>query len=406
MIFLSPGPSVCRRTGKDTMKPVAAVESLPRSGIREIFELALRTPDVIHLEVGEPDFPTPAHVVEAAVRAARDGHTRYTPNAGIPSLRSALADKVRERNGIAATPEQVVVTAGAVAGIFSALAALVERGADVLIADPSWPNYALMLQLLGIGASRYRLQPENGFTPTAAAIEPHVTDRTRAIVLNSPGNPTGGIIEPAALAEILELARRHDLWVLSDEVYDEIWFDEPPRSIATFDDDGRVITAFSMSKTYAMTGWRVGYLVAPPGIADVIVRCQEPLTSSVNAPAQHAAVAALTAAQDCVREMRDAYRLRRDRAAALMTSLGMDFALPRGAFYTMIDAGSTGSTSSELARRLVAEHRVAVAPGDTFGPATSRWLRISLASPWSALEEGIRRLGEALSTSRSVSAER
>lgn len=378
------------------MKLTAAVEGLPRSGIREIFEMALAVPDVIHLEVGEPGFPTPTHVVEAANRAALDGHTKYTPNAGIAELRRALASKVRERNGLDATLEQIVVTAGAVTGIFSALAALVQRGEEVLIADPSWPNYGLMMRVLGVEPVRFPLDAADGFAPRAATIERHITEQTRAIILNSPANPTGSVTAPEDLAEILEVARAHDLWVLSDEVYDEIWFDEPPVSIARLDDDGRVVTFFSMSKTYAMTGWRVGYLVAPEAVADAIIRCQEPITSCVNAPAQHAALAAITGSQTCVEEMRAAYRGRRDFVLGLLDGCGTGHVVPRGAFYAMVDVGATGMTGLQVAKRLVAEQRVAVAPGDTFGPASARWIRVSLAAPWAVLDEGIGRLVGAL----------
>lgn len=378
------------------MQISSAAASLPRSGIRTVFELALGVPDAIHLEVGEPSFPTPPHVVDAAHRAALDGHTRYTPNAGIPELRSALADKIRTRNGLDVQPDQVVVTSGGVAGVFSALAALVQPGDDVLVPDPSWPNYRLMLQLLGARAIACPLDAAAGFAPRATDLDRHLTDKTRAIILNSPSNPTGAITEPDELRQIAQLAHDHDLWIISDEVYDEIWFDSPPSSTATFDHDGRVVSCFSMSKTYAMTGWRVGYLAAATYVADAIIRCQEPITSCVNAPAQHAALAAITGPQDCVAEMRSAYRQRRDAATAQLTRLNIPHALPSGAFYLMVDIASTGMTGLDFARRLVAEHGVAVAPGDAFGPTSARWVRISLASSDEALDEGINRLATAI----------
>lgn len=378
------------------MRIAPAVASLPRSGIRAIFELALLQPDSIHLEVGEPSFATPAHVVDAAHRAAAEGRTKYTPNAGVPVLREAAAAKVCSRNGIDVAPEQVVVTSGAVAGIFSALAALVEPGEEVLISDPSWPNYGLMMQLLGIHARRYPLSAQAGFATCAADIAPHITPRTRAVIINSPSNPGGAITAAGDLAEILELARQHDLWVLSDEVYDEIWFDAPPSSIARFDEEGRVVTFFSMSKTYAMTGWRVGYLVASREVADAIIKCQEPIASCVNSPAQFAAVAALTGPQDCVDEMREAYRVRRTTITALMDQLRVPYVRPSGAFYVMVDIDRTRLTGADFARRLVLERKVAVAPGDTFGPGSASWVRISLASSVDALDEGVRRLADAI----------
>jgi aspartate/methionine/tyrosine aminotransferase len=378
------------------MKTSAAVTSLPRSGIRAIYELALSVPDSIHLEVGEPNFPTPAHVVEAAARAAADGFTKYTPNAGIAPLREALADKVATRNGIGATPEQVVVTPGAVAGIYSTLAALVDPGDEVLLADPSWPNYALMMRLLGIRAVHFRVRSHSGLVPTAADIEPHISDRTRAIILNSPGNPTGSIIREPALVEILELARRHDLWILSDEVYDEIWFDTPPIAMAPLDDDGRVVTFYSFSKTYAMTGWRVGYLVAPPAVAADVIKAQEPITSCVNAPAQMGAIAAVTGPQDCVGEMRASYKERRDAVVELFERRGIAHVRPTGAFYVMVDVAASGIMGLDFARRLVVEKGVAVVPGDTFGPDSGRFVRVSLATAPDLLLEGCNRLADAV----------
>lgn len=378
------------------MRPSRAIASLPRSGIREIFELALQVPDAIHLEVGEPSFATPEHVRAAADAAAAAGHTRYTPNAGIPELRRALAAKVSERNGIEADPDRVIVTPGAVAGIFSTLTAVVDPGDEVLVADPSWPNYALMLQLLGMQHRRYPLLSESRLIPRAEQIEPHITDRTRAIILNSPGNPSGAVTPSDVLSELLEMARQYDLWVLSDEVYDEIWFDSPPPSLSPLDQDGRVVTFFSFSKTYAMTGWRVGYTIAPEHLTDHIIRTQEPITSCVNAPAQHAALAAVTGPQDCVVEMRDAYRTRRDLVCDMLDTAEIRYVRPGGAFYVMIDVSASGLDGTEFARKLVLERGVAVVPGSTFGPDSGALVRVSLATAADVLTEGVGRLIEAV----------
>lgn len=380
-------------------RPSRAVESLPRSGIRQIMELAWSAGGgVIHLEVGEPDFPTPPHVVEAAHRAAADGFTRYTPNAGIPELREALAEKVQERNGIAAPPDRIVVTPGAVAGIYSAAAAVADPGAEILISDPSWPNYVLMTELLGIRPVRFPLSADDGFVPDPALIEPRITDRTQAILLNSPANPTGACTPRRAWEELLELARSHDLWVLSDEVYDEIWFDEPSVSAGPLDPDERVVSFFSFSKTYAMTGWRVGYMVTPPGLTESVITAQEPITSCVNAPAQKAAVAAVTGPQDGVEEMRRSYRKRRDLVCGLLEAEGIPCVRPAGAFYLMADVSRSGLDDLDFARRLVLERGVAVVPGAAFGPGSGAYVRISLASAADLLLEGVSRLAEAVNT--------
>ncbi len=303
---------------------------------------------------------------------------------------------MRTRNGIDATPEQIIVTPGAVAGIYSSLVALADPGSEVLLGDPSWPNYGLMMRLSGMTPVQFPVHAHNAMVPMAADIEPLITARTRAIILNSPGNPTGAITPEDALRDLLTLAAEHDLWVLSDEVYDEIWFDTPSVSAAPLDDDGRVITYFSFSKTYAMTGWRVGYLVAPVPVVDPIVKAQEPITSCVNAPAQKAAIAAVTGPQDCVEEMRSAYHERRDLVAALLDERGVPYVRPSGAFYLMADISRSGMEDVAFCRRLVNDKRVAVVPGTTFGPMSGAFVRISLATETRLLLEGVGRLADAV----------
>ncbi|MYH00354.1 MAG: aminotransferase class I/II-fold pyridoxal phosphate-dependent enzyme [Acidimicrobiaceae bacterium] len=378
------------------MRPSQPIAGMPRSGIREVMELANSIDGAIRLETGEPNFNTPRHVCEAASEAAFNGFTKYTSNAGIPPLREALAAKVTERNGINATADQVVVTSGAVAGIYSAMVSLVDPGAEMLLGDPSWPNYAQMMTLLKIAPVHFPLRSEADLVPQAADVEPLITERTQAILLNSPGNPTGAVTDAAAMAELMELARRHDLMVFSDEVYDEISFDGPYTPAAPLDTDGRVITFFSFSKTYAMTGWRVGYLVVPPGVSPLIVRAQEPITSCVNAPAQMGALAAVTGPQDCVAEMRDAYRHRRDLVTEFLTGRGIPHVRPRGAFYLMINVSRSGCSGMDFVARLLKEKQVAVVPGDTFGPGSGRFVRVSLATAPDLLMEGVSRLADAV----------
>ena len=377
------------------MRPSQPIAAMPRSGIREVMELADSVEGAIRLETGEPNFNPPSHICEAAAEAAFGGFTKYTPNAGIGPLREALAVKVAERNGIDATAEQVVVTSGAVAGLYSAMVSLVDPGAEMLLGDPSWPNYAQMMRLLKITPVYFPLRAEAGLVPQAADVEPLIGGRTRAIMLNSPGNPTGAVTGASDLADLMELARRHDLLVFSDEVYDEISFDGPYTPAGPLDTDGRVVTFFSFSKTYAMTGWRVGYLVVPPGVSPLIVRAQEPITSCVNAPAQMGALAAVTGPQQCVAEMRDAYRERRDLVTELLTGRGIPHVRPRGAFYLMIDVSGSGRSGMDFVRRLLKEKRVAVVPGDTFGPDSGRFVRISLATATEPLLEGVKRLADA-----------
>jgi aspartate aminotransferase len=378
------------------MRPSSVTNQFPRSGIREIMEMAAMVPDLIHLEVGDPDFPTPEHVCEAAAKAVASGFTKYTPNAGIPELREVLATKVHTRNGIDTAPERIIVTPGAVTGLYGSIVALVDTGSEVLLGDPSWPNYASMLRLTGAIPVRFPVHAQNNMVPSAADIEPLITERTRAVILNSPGNPTGAITPPEALADLIELARAHDLWVLSDEVYDEMWFDNPPLSIATLDPDGRVVTCFSFSKTYAMTGWRVGYVVAPGAAYDALLKVQEPITSCINAPAQKAAIAAIVGPQDCVGEMRAAYQGRRDEVMRLLDKRGLPYVRPSGAFYILVDISAGGLSDVEFCRRLVKDKGVAVVPGSTFGPNCASFVRVSLATATDQLVEGIARLADAV----------
>lgn len=378
-------------------EPSVAITKMKRSGIREIFDLANTIPGAIHLEMGEPDFETPAHIRDAAARAADDGFTKYTPNAGITDLREAIAAKVRSKNGIDATIEQVVVTPGAIAALHGVMLALCDRGDEILISDPAWPNYRMLSDLLSLETVYYKLLPGDGMQPGAERIEPLITARTKLILLNSPSNPTGTVIDQGHLDDVLRLAEEHDLWVVSDEVYDEIVFDNaaaPSPAASTFTE--RVVSVFSFSKSYAMTGWRVGYAVAPIDIAPFVAKTQEPTTACVNAPAQMAALEALQGPQDCVRQMRDAYEERRDDVVDILDSAAVPYVRPSGAFYIWIDVSGAGLSDVDFARRLLTEREVAVTPGSAFGPASGDFVRVSLASDASELRKGVGRLVESV----------
>ncbi|MGY1739016.1 MULTISPECIES: pyridoxal phosphate-dependent aminotransferase [unclassified Geodermatophilus] len=373
-------------------------ETMPRSGIRQVMDLAWSLPGpVIGLHVGEPSFPSPAHVVEAARAAYAAGETHYVPNAGIDPLRRAIAEKVSTVNGFPTTPAQVVVSAGGAQALHNALSLTLSAGDEVLIPDPGWPNYAMAVQLLQAVPVRYPLRPENGFRPDPGELAGLVTDRTRLIVVNTPSNPLGTVLPAADVEALVRFAEDHDLWLLSDECYDALTFDRPHVSPGRFDRDGRVLSAFSFSKTYAMTGLRVGYLVSPgEDVARQAAKLQEPLLACVNAPAQAAALAALQGPQDDVVAMRETYRQRRDLAVDALGACGMGYLRPEGAFYLWVDVrdrsgGDVGAWSLELLRR----DSVAVAPGTTFGPLGEGWVRLSLATDTDDLLEGIRRMGAA-----------
>src|SRR5918998_7320 len=381
------------RIGNSPPPPSSIATSMPVSRIREIMELAWADPEAIHLEVGEPDFPTPEHVVEAAHEAARMGLTRYAPNAGLPVLREALAEKVVRRNGYEARPEQVVVTQGGIQALYLALRALLEPGDEVLLPDPAWPNYRMIAHLLGARVLSYPLVAEGGFLPSLEDLERLVTPRTRAILVNSPSNPLGTVVPRELMEKLLAFARRRGLWFVSDEVYDEVVFDDAFVSAGSLADPGdRLVSIYSFSKVYAMTGWRVGYLVAPPELTRILTGMQEPIISCVNTPAQMAALAAVSGPQEVVREMSDSYRVRRDELLEVLEREGLPSSRPSGAFYVWTDVSEAGVTSMEFARSLIEREHVAVAPGSAFGELGEGYVRLSLASSREELLEGTSRL--------------
>jgi aspartate aminotransferase len=371
-----------------SLSPVAL--AMPASGIREILELAINRPEVIRLEIGEPDFPTPAHIAAGAARGVADGFTRYTSNAGLASLRQLVAAKVSRLTGFQVGPEWITVTTGGTQAIFTSLLGLVSTGDEVLLADPGWPNFEMAVLAVGAVPVRYPLHLEHGFIPQLDEIEALITPRTRLLIVNSPGNPTGAVFPAATIAGLVALAQRHDLWLLADEVYGELVFEGRHVSPLPFDPE-RVVSVNSLSKTYAMTGWRAGYIVSPPQVTTVLGKMIEPQTACVAGPVQKAAEAALAGPQDCVTEMREAYRERRDAVLTLLERYGLWRYRPEGAFYLMLDIAGTGLESREFALRLLHEERVAVAPGSAFGDVAHGQVRISLATERGKLLEAVER---------------
>lgn len=365
------------------------IAALPRSGIREIMDIAAQMPNVVHLEVGEPDFATPPHIVEAAARAGYEGFTKYTPSLGYATLRDAITEKLLAENRIAASADDIVVTTGAVTALFEAIIALVEPGDVVLLPDPGWPNTEAMVSLVGGVPVHYVLHSARGYEPDLDELR-DISHRTlpRVIYMNSPSNPTGAVFAEETVKGMCEIAEETGAFLLSDECYEAIRFGRPHLSPASLL-PRRVFTAYSFSKTYAMTGWRVGYLVTPPGLGAAFMKIQEPVISCATGVAQKAAEAALAGPQECVRKMVDAYRSRRDRVGQLLSGTGLLLTVPQGAFYAMLDVSGAATDARSFAHALLREHSVAVAPGTTFGPSGATTIRISLASSLAALETGI-----------------
>ncbi|WP_410813364.1 pyridoxal phosphate-dependent aminotransferase [Micromonospora sp. 067-2] len=371
----------------------AELAATPASGIRALANAAWAVPDAIHLELGEPDLPTPAHVVAAADAAARAGRTGYGPSVGLPELRGAAVAKLARDNGLTdATVDQVVVTAGGVGALFAAYRTLLSAGDEVLVPDPGWANFVGLATVLGATARGYRLDPDANFDPDYDHLDALRGPRTRAIVVNSPSNPVGFQWTAAQLARLGEWAARHGIVVISDECYDQLWLDTPAVSFAAAAPDVPSVTVFSLSKSYAMTGWRVGYAVAAPDLAAGLARFQETTASCVNTVAQHAAIAALTGDQGCVAAMRDRYRSRRDAALPRLDRLGLTSVRPAGAFYLWLRVTDGGVDTGPLALDLLRATGTALAPGTAFGSRGADHLRLSLAAPDADVVRGLENL--------------
>jgi len=351
--------------------------------------------DILHLEVGQPNFPTPAPVVRAACEAAGEKtglYTRYTPNMGYLSLRKALVKKLKEENDINAVEKQILVTPGSNYGIMIALSVLLNKGDEVLVPDPGYVNYASLPPQYGGVVTRYPLYESDGFAPRIEAIAELITPKTKVIVHNSPSNPTGAVCSESFVKELVEIARFRQLYILSDETYEHIVFDGKHFSPARYDTDGRVISIFSFSKSYAMTGWRVGYLVSNDNISKALEKQQELCVSCAPSISQKAAEAALKEARPYIDPMVQRYRRRRDLAMAILKKHKLFFYIPQGAFYVLVDISSTGMDSDVFADRILSEHQVALAPGATFGVIAGKYVRVSMAADDNVVIAGLERV--------------
>jgi len=366
------------------------IPSVPVSGIRRVFEIAAKLDDVTMLAIGEPDVPVARHIGDAARRAWSEDRTGYAPNGGIAPLREALVAKLARENDLHVDVEQVWVTVGATQALHQAMTLLLGTGDEVLVPDPGYTTFTMSARMLDAQPVPYSLTPERGFLPDDDELERLVTPRTRAMVVNSPSNPLGVVWPEEVLRRVLAFARRRDLWVISDEVYEYFTYGQPHVSLASLDEDDRVFSAFSLSKTYAMTGVRVGYLVTPRGMAETMRTVQEAMISCVAEPDQHAALAAVTGDHQSVADARDHYRTNLELCRGLLDAKGLRYLDPAGAFYLWIDVEHvTGGDVADWAERLLLEQRVAVAPGSAFGRSGEGWIRVSLASSQEALRRGL-----------------
>jgi aspartate/methionine/tyrosine aminotransferase len=378
---------------------------MDRLGTETAFEVLVRAKaleaqgrDVVHLEIGEPDFDTPENIVEAGASALRDGWTHYGPAAGIPELREAIASYINGSRGTAFDADQVIVMPGGKPVMFFVMLALLERGDEAIFPDPGFPIYQSMIDFSGATAVPIPLREENGFRLDVAELASLMSDRTKLLIINSPANPTGGVLERADLEAIADLAVKHDVTVLSDEIYSELLYEGEHVSIATMPGMAeRTIILDGFSKTYAMTGWRLGYGLFPRDLAEPISKLMVNSVSCTSMAVQRAGLEALTGPQDKVVEFREAFRRRRDLIVDGLNAIeGITCLRPKGAFYAFPNITGTGRSSREFADLLLSEHGVAALAGTSFGAAGEGYLRLSYANSEENLEKALGRIADAV----------
>jgi aspartate/methionine/tyrosine aminotransferase len=375
---------------------------MSRIGVESAFDVLVRAraleaqgKSVIHLEIGEPDFPTPPHIVEAAKKALDDGWTHYGPTQGFPDLREAIADYISSSRGIRVGAEQVSIVPGGKPIIFFPMLALLEPGDEVIYPNPGFPIYESMIRFLGATPVPMPLEEARGFSFDLDLFRERLSDKTKMVVLNSPQNPTGGTIPAADLKQIAGMLRDRDVIVMSDEIYSRISYtEEPPVSIASFPGMlEKTIILDGFSKTYAMTGWRMGYGVMPAWLVDAVSKLMVNSNSCTASFTQRAGLAAITGPQDCVTAMVTEFRRRRDAICAGLSAIpGFHCPIPGGAFYAFANIKGTGMDSKELADYLLYEAGVSCLDGGAFGEFGKGYIRFSYANSMANLMEAVARI--------------
>jgi len=354
--------------------------------------------DVISFAAGEPDFRTPEPICEAAIQAIRDGFTRYTPSAGIAPLREAIAAKLERENALTVSPADVVVSCGAKHSVYNTLQVLAEAGDEVILIAPYWMTYADQIRLAGATPVVVRANASSGFTPDIGDLKAAVSPKTKAIIVNSPSNPTGAMYSRELLSEIVDLAHHHGFWVISDEIYDRLTYGSEHISVASLGEQAKshTVTIGGCSKSYAMTGWRIGFAAAPSPVARAMSNFQDQVTSNPTSFAQKGAVIAFGLAADVIGAMRTEFQARRDLIVRLINEVpGLSLKAPSGAFYAFVDASAyMGGDDARLAEHLLESAGVATIPGSVFeGPG---YLRMSYATSREQIQAGVARIAEAL----------
>jgi aspartate/methionine/tyrosine aminotransferase len=353
---------------------------------------------VLAMGRGDPDLATPAHIIEAGQKALGAGATHYTAPQGMPELRAAICAKLERENNLTYTPDEVIVTAGAQEGIYVTMLALLNPGDEVIVTSPGYTSYDQAIELAGGVVVPVKTYQHHDFALTAEAVRAAITPRTRILCLMNPSNPTGSVTPRAEVEKLAQLAREHDLIVISDEIYERLVFDGASvTSLASLPGmKERTITLNGFSKAYAMTGWRVGYLAAPRELVIPMNEIHHGLTICAPAVSQHAALAALTGSQDCVEEFRQTFDSRRTYFRTVLDNLGFSYGEPQGAFYIYTNVSHVGLPAGEFCVRLLEEARVMIFPGSLFGDHNDDFVRISLLQPMPKLEEAAQRIEQAL----------
>lgn len=363
----------------------------------DVLERANELEDVVHLEVGEPDFEPPDRVIETAVESLRSGNTDYTAARGKPELRRAIAAHYDREYGVEVDPERVVVTPGTSPGLFLTLAALVDPGEEVVLTNPHYACYPNFVRTVGGQIETVPLQADEGFQPRIADFDAAITETTQAVLLNSPANPTGAVMDGETLAELSALTGATDTVPVVDEVYHGLSYDVEEHTILEYTDEAFVLNGFS--KRFGMTGWRLGWIVVPPAYVAAINRLAQNILICAPNFVQDAGVAALETPPDRLAEIRETYRERRDLLVDAVTDWGLDLGYtPQGAYYLLVDVSDLPGDALDIADLLLEEAGVAVTPGVDFGEEAADYLRVSYATDIEAIEKAIRRIGATLET--------
>ncbi len=378
-------------------------EKLIPSGIRKVNETALAMErageKVIHFEIGRPDFDTPEYIKQAAIKSLEAGNVFYTSNFGTDELRRAIAEKLQRENNIPYEAKEILVTVGLSEGIYDILSTILDEGDEILLPDPAWLNYKNVANLLSAKPVEYLLREENGYQIDLAEVEAKISDKTKAIVIITPNNPTGGVLTEEVLKGLAEIAIRKDILVIADEIYERLVYDDVQHvSIASLPGmKERTLTLNGFSKAQSMTGWRIGYVAAPAELIVAINKIHQHVTTCAPSFVQAASVVALRDEGDEIETMVKEYRRRRDYAVKAINEIpGLSCQCPKGAFYIFINAKALGKTSQELAEYLLQTAKIALVPGDVFGDSGEGYIRMSFANSYENIVEGCRRLRDAV----------